>query len=191
MNIDLLRDQYCIETKKGIGFILSATIFWVLMVPVFFFENSILRIICYFAGGACIFPLGLLISKLLKALDYSDKSLGALGMILNAVQFLYFPIVWGAIFYQIEALPWFLAVISGAHLLSFGWLYRSKTYVISAIVISIGSAVIGIRFLSNTYLYIPIFQAVLFLVTSAFLGLELKKLKMNYSKQEQESLLRN
>lgn len=182
LNLDLLRDQYSLETKKGLGFILAATIFWTLMILVGFFENNTLRIICYFAGGATIFPLGLLISKLLNALEYTDKSLGALGAILNLIQILFFPLVWGAIFYKIEALPWFLAVISGAHLLPYGWLYRSKTYIFSAIVIAIGSAIIGIRFVSLTYIIIPIFQAVLFLGTSFLLGLELEKLKKTQHK---------
>lgn len=179
LNIDLLRDQYSVETKKGLGFIISATIFWMLMILVGFFENNTLRIICYFAGGAIIFPLGLLFSKLLNALEYTDNSLGVLGVILNIIQILFFPLVWGAIFYKIEALPWFLAVISGAHLLPYAWLYRSKTYIFSSIVIAIGSAIIGIRFDSQTYIFIPIFQTVLFLITSFFLGLELKNLRKN------------
>ena len=39
-----------------------------------------------------------------------------------------------------------LAVIFGAHLLPFGWLYRSKAYSIMSILISFSALVIGILF---------------------------------------------
>lgn len=183
MNIDLLREKYSLETKKGIGYILAAIIFWAAMIPVGIFESNILRIICYFVGGTFIFPLGLLMSKLMKALGYTDKTLGALGGILNIAQFLYYPLVWGAIFYKIEAFPWFLAVISGAHLLPYGWLYRSKAYVFSSIAITISSTVIGIRFQDQTYTVIPILMAFLLFPTFLWLKAEISQLELSIKEQ--------
>ncbi len=40
-----------------------------------------------------------------------------------------------------------LAIIFGAHLLPFGWLYRSRSYMVMSVVISLGTLIIGIKFL--------------------------------------------
>lgn len=39
-----------------------------------------------------------------------------------------------------------IAIIFGAHLLPFGWLYKSKVYIVAAVLIPVLSLAIGINF---------------------------------------------
>jgi len=49
----------------------------------------------------------------------------------------------GAVFLTPRSVPWFLAVLVGAHLLPYAWLYRSRAYLVASIGIPVASGLVG------------------------------------------------
>ena len=66
-----------------------------------------------------------------------------------------------------------LAMIFGGHLLPFGWLYMSRSYTISAIVITVGILVIGCKFTSEIVAALMVIYEIMF---SICLWMENKKI---------------
>ncbi len=68
-----------------------------------------------------------------------------------------------------------LAIIFGAHLLPFGWLYKSKSYMCLSIVIPITALIIGLNYNAAILSSIMIIFEIVF---SILLFLEIKKLPL-------------
>ena len=96
-----------------------------------------------------------------------------LGLINTMNQMLYLLIVMWAFNQKPEAMLMLFAMVFGAHLLPFSWLYESKTYLVMSLVTTIGSMVISIF---ATELYVGIFMIVCQIVMSILLLIECRKL---------------
>ena len=66
-----------------------------------------------------------------------------------------------------------LAMIFGAHLLPFGWLYKSKSYTILSIVIPIAALIVGVNFPAY---FVAGFMIAAEIIFSLLLSIEVKKL---------------
>lgn len=92
-------------------------------------------------------PIAFLISKIIKV-DFQNKGnpLTNLGVLFSLNQLLYLLIpMW--IFPTLpDKMVMIIAMIFGAHLLPFSWLYKSKSYVIFAVLIPIVALFIGLNF---------------------------------------------
>lgn len=88
-------------------------------------------------------PISWLIGKVLKV-DIFDKSnpLGNVGFLFTCNQFLYLLIV----MWVFSAVPDKMVMVFGAHLLPYSWLYKSLSYRIFAIAITIVSLIVGCIF---------------------------------------------
>jgi hypothetical protein len=68
-----------------------------------------------------------------------------------------------------------LAMIFGAHLLPYSWLYASKSYQVFAIFIPLASLLIG---LTLTPMYLALFMVLIELIFVATLSIELRKMQI-------------
>ena len=135
--INILRDDCITTQKKGIHFILSSVVIWGLILIAFMTDWPIFyKNLAIFACSVLLMPLALVFSKIL-GIDFSNKKnpLTNLGIIFSVNQIVYILIA----MWSFVAAPKFMimiyAIIFGAHLMPYGWLYRSKCYFIASITI--------------------------------------------------------
>lgn len=149
MNLDELRTDITKRTKKGLPFIIASVIIWcaVLVVWLLPIKNILTKNLLTFCCTAPLVPLAYMISKIIKAeFSIKDNPLSKLGLLFSCNQFLYILIaMW--IYYTVpNKMVMVLAIIFGAHLLPFGWLYKSKAYSVMSVLISFTMLIIGIMF---------------------------------------------
>lgn len=102
-----------------------------------------------FFATAHLMPLAFVISKLIDV-DFQNKDnpLTNLGVLLSAGQILYLLIAMWIYPTIPEKMLMVIAMIFGAHLLPYSWLYKSKSYMVFAIVIPFLALLLGITSLS-------------------------------------------
>lgn len=148
MNLEELRLDCAVKQKKGLHFILASIFIWCAVLIVQLMDIPILTKNLYtFCCTAPLLPLAFLISKIIKV-DFQNKGnpLTNLGILFSVNQILYLLIaMW---IYQAvpEKMLMIIAMIFGAHLLPYGWLYKSKTYIVLSVVISFLALIVGIEF---------------------------------------------
>ncbi|MGH4051544.1 MAG: DUF7010 family protein [Clostridium sp.] len=149
MNLDELRIDIAKQGKKGLHFIIASVIIWcvVLVIWLLPIENIITKNLLTFCVTAPLPPLAYTISKIIKA-EFSpkDNPLNKLGILFSANQFLYLLIAMWVYPTVPNKMVMVLAIIFGAHLLPFGWLYKSKAYSVMSVLISFTALIIGIMF---------------------------------------------
>ena len=161
--------------KKGLHFILSSVVIWALILCVHFSSMNIeLKNLITFCCSAVLFPLAWMLSKLLH-IDFEGKGnpLTKAGIIFSINQMLYILIAMWVYAAVPEKMLMVYAMIFGAHLMPFSWLYNSKSYLVLSIFIPIAALVIG---LLTTLWVLAAFMMVVELVFSILLYLECKKL---------------
>ena len=92
-------------------------------------------------------PLAYMISKLIKV-DFTNKGnpLTNLGVLFSLNQILYLLIAMWVYPTVPEKMVMVLAMIFGAHLLPYGWLYQSKSYLVLSVLIPVLVLIVGINF---------------------------------------------
>ncbi len=176
LEINTSREDIALRGKRGLHFILASIIIWcsifiIWLLPI---NDIATRNFLTFCFTAVLLPLAFLISKLIKAeFSTKDNPLNNLGIIFSCNQILYILIaIW---IYQAvpEKLVMILAIIFGAHLLPFGWLYKSKAYFAMAIIVSLTSLIIGVNF---SPIILALIMMLLEIVFSIWLYFEIKML---------------
>ena len=175
MHLEELRNDIIIKQKKGLPFICASVVIWLLILIVVALdlpqdkENMLV-----FCCSCPLMPISWLIGKALKT-DIFDKSnpLGNVGFLFTCNQFLYLLIVMWVFSAVPDKMVMVYAMVFGAHLFPYSWLYKSVSYRIFAIIIPIVSLVIGCLFsalwVAGTLLVAEIlFVAVLFLELRKF-----------------------
>lgn len=176
MNLNSLRQDCSIKQKKGLHFIIASIIIWAIVAMIHSTNLPILSKNFYtFFATAPLVPLAYLISKLIKV-DFKDSSnpLNQLGIIFSINQILYLLIaMW--IFPNVpDKMVMIIAMIFGAHLFPYGWLYQSKTYYIMAMIIPLIALFFGTQYHPNILAFIMIGVEILF---SVILYFEVRLLK--------------
>ena len=100
-----------------------------------------------FCCTAPLLPISFLISKMIKV-DFQNKSnpLTNLGVLFSINQILYLLIAMWIYPTIPEKMLMVIAIIFGAHLMPYSWLYKSKSYFVLSIVIPIVALVVGLKF---------------------------------------------
>jgi hypothetical protein len=175
MILEELRNDCAIKQKKGLHFILSSIIIWIIITLIHLTDLPILsKNLFTFCATAPLVPLAFMLSKVLK-IDFSDKTnpLNQLGLLFSFNQMLYLLIA----MWIYQAVPgkmvMVIAMIFGAHLLPYAWLYKSKIYMIMSILVPISALFIGLQYDAYVLGLVMIAFEVVF---SIFLSLEVKKL---------------
>jgi len=145
MNLEDLRIDCAIKQKKGIHFISASIVIWFFVLIVQALDLPILtKNLFTFCCTAPLLPLAFLISKFLK-IPFQDKTnpLNNLGILFSINQMLYLLIAMWVYPTVPEKMLMVIAMIFGAHLLPYSWLYKSKTYMIMSIIIPFASLIVG------------------------------------------------
>ena len=127
-----------------------------------------------FCCTAPLLPLAFLMSKLLK-IQFQDKSnpLNNLGILFSINQILYLLIAMWIYPTVPEKMLMVIAMIFGAHLLPYSWLYKSKTYMIMSVLIPIASLIVGCN---STRLILALMMLVFEIIFTALLIIENRKI---------------
>ena len=122
-----------------------------------------------------ILPISFLISKILK-IQFQDKSnpLNKLGILFSVNQMIYLLIAMWIYPTMPDKMLMVIAMIFGAHLLPYSWLYNSKTYMVLSIIIPILSLIVGLNFANYILATMMIVIEIIFSILLAF---ENKKIK--------------
>lgn len=154
-----LKLDNAVKAKKGLAFILASVIIWAAVLCVHVSSLPILtKNMLTFCCSAPLVPMAYLISKLIDV-DFQNKEnpLTTVGILLAVNQMLYILIAMWVYAAMPEKMLMVYAMIFGAHLLPYGWLYDSKSYYTLSVIIPILVLYVGCN-------YPPFFIALLMLV---------------------------
>ena len=141
-----LRRECAKQQKKGLHFILASIIIWAAVWIVHLTDLPIeTRNILTFCVACPLMPLAWMISKLIHV-DFQGKSnpLTSLGLLFSVNQILYILIAMWVFSAVPEKMLMVYAIIFGAHLMPYNWLYQSKSYMLMSIIVPILALVIGL-----------------------------------------------
>lgn len=142
-----LRTDCSVKQKKGLHFILASVIIWTAISLVHAFSLSIeSKNLFTFCCSASLMPLAFMISKFIKV-DFQNKSnpLTNLGIIFSVNQIIYILIAMWIFSAMPDKMLMVYAMIFGAHLLPYGWLYQSKAYFAMSVLIPVAALIIGLN----------------------------------------------
>ena len=148
MELEELHKDCAKRQKKGLHFILASVVIWGLILATHLTNLGIeTKNLITFCCSAVLFPLAWGLAKALK-IDFEGKGnpLTKAGIIFSVNQMLYILIAMWVYAAVPEKMLMVYAMIFGAHLMPFSWLYQSKSYLVLSIVIPILSLVVGLSF---------------------------------------------
>ena len=178
MNLKDLKKDCAQKQKKGIHFIIASVVIWIMVLIVQLTDLPILtKNLLTFCCTAPLLPIAFLISKILK-IQFQDKSnpLNYLGILFSANQMIYLLIAMWIYPTLPDKMLMVIAMIFGAHLLPYSWLYNSKTYMVLSIIIPILSLIVGLNFANYTLAIMMI----LIEIISVLLSFENKRIVNDY-----------
>lgn len=146
--INYMRKDSAMKNKRGIAFIGASIAVWlgVLLIQLMDVPIETRNLYSWFAV-ALLMPMALMLTKSLGIkMQNKENPLNKAGMLFTMNQILYICIVCWVYAAMPERMIMVLAMIFGGHLLPFSWLYSSKAYAVSAVIVVIGSLVLGCRF---------------------------------------------
>jgi hypothetical protein len=136
------RDRCIRLTRMGIGMPVAGFVYWLVfawLVSRFRIDSAVYM--AFFATGA-VFPLGAGLTRLFGGdLFAKSRSLTPLGLQLAAIQLFYWPVIILLAKVAPAWTPYVMAVLFGSHFLPYGWLYRSKGYMLLAILTAVATTV--------------------------------------------------
>lgn len=142
------RRDLAVKQKRGLHFIAASVIIWLAIAFVYSSAMPILtKNLFVFICTGILLPLAWGISKVLKV-NFSDNEnpLSNLGILFAVNQLLYLLIAMWIYPTIPDKMPMVIAIIFGAHLMPFSWLYKSKVYLLFSIVILFLALFIGLSF---------------------------------------------
>ena len=148
MDLDELRNDCALKQKKGLYIILASIVIWIAVFCVHLTDLPILaKNLLTFCCTAPLLPLSFILSKIIKV-DFQNKGnpLTNLGVLFSVNQILYLLIAMWIYPTVPEKMLMVIAIIFGAHLMPYSWLYKSKSYFILSIIIPIAALIIGLKF---------------------------------------------
>ena len=148
--------------KRGLHFIMASVVIWGLILAIQLTDLTMeQKNLFTFCCSAVLFPLAWGLSKVLK-IDFEGKGnpLTKAGILFSINQMLYILIAMWVFAAVPEKMLMVYAMIFGAHLMPFSWLYQSKGYLVFSIAIPILALIVGL-------MYAPFVLAIMMLVIEA------------------------
>lgn len=172
-----MKTEAMILQKKGAPFMMASVVIWTLvtivrMLPVDLATKNLYTFYCQ----GMLLPCVLIFSKIIGAHVFKNRNnpFNKLGFINTANQMLYLLIVMWAFNQKPDAMLMLFAMVFGAHLLPFSWLYDSKTYLVMSLVTTFGSMIISI-FAGEVWM--GLFMIVCQIIMSVLLLIECRKVE--------------
>ena len=175
-NLEELRNDLLVKQKKGLPFIFASCVLWALISVVCALDIPVMtRNLLVFCCACPLFPLAILVGKIIgvNVLE-KENPLSKLLILFTANQFLYLLIVMWVFSAVPEKMVMIHAMVFGAHLLPYSWIYRSKAYLVVAIVIPVVSLILGI---STGALPVALFVEAVEIVFAVILFREIKAIR--------------
>ena len=148
MDLDALRKDCARKQKKGLPFILTSVLIWTGILCVHLTGLPILtKNLLTFCCAAPLVPIAFLVSKLI-GVDFQgkDNPLTKLGLIFTVNQIVYLLIAMWVYHAMPEKMLMVFAMIFGAHLMPYSWLYMSKSYFVFSIAVPVLALIVGLMF---------------------------------------------
>ncbi|MBP0968664.1 MAG: hypothetical protein J5744_00805 [Oscillospiraceae bacterium] len=176
MDIDALRDDIALRQKKGLPYIIGSVVIWILIAVVCSLDIPVMtRNMLVFCCSCPLLPIAWLAGKALKIDIFGKENpLGNLGFIFTMNQILNLLIVMWVYAAVPEKMVMVYAMVFGAHLLPYSWLYRSRAYFIYAVAVPLISLIVGIYW---NALWLCCLMILLELVFVIILSAEVRKLE--------------
>jgi hypothetical protein len=148
MTVDELRLDIAKEQKNGIPFIAASIVLWGMITIVTLLDIPIKQQnMLVFCCSCPLMPLAMIIGKIIKVDLFSKKNpLSKVGFLFTMNQMLYILIVMWVFNAVPEKMVMVYAMVFGAHLLPYSWLYISNAYKIFSIIIPIIALISGVLF---------------------------------------------
>ena len=171
-----LKTEAMILQKKGLPFMMASVVIWTAVTIVRTLPVDVMtkNLYTFYCPGLLI-PCVVIFSLMIGARPFSKRKnpFNKLGLLNTMNQMLYLLIVMWAFNQKPEAMLMLFAMVFGAHLLPFSWLYESKTYLVTSIVTTLGAMIISIF---APEIYVGIFMIACQAVMCVLLMIECRKL---------------
>lgn len=164
MALQELRVDNMEKQKKGMHFIFASVVIWVAVLVIHMSSLPIMTKNLYtFFCSAPLVPLAYLVSRLI-GVDFQNKGnpFSSLGLLFSLNQMLYILIAMWVYAAVPEKMLMVYAMIFGAHLLPYGWLYQSKVYYVLSVLISILVLAVGVNAPSSVLAGLMLSMEILF-----------------------------
>jgi len=177
MTLEELKSDLIKDAHKGYPLFIAGALYWAVMCILGLFIEGKMLALCYLLGIGGIFPLGVLISRMLNINLFSKNPLSALGGIVGGIQAFFMPL-WIVIYIEFYALlPMAIGLLAASHFLPYAWIYKSKTYLLFTIVMAIVSFIFGYIFNEMAFTVLPILLSIIYVVNVGGLIAETRKHK--------------
>lgn len=147
--LNKLKEENATSQKKGLPFMMASVLIWtiILIIRLLDMKTGAMNL-ATFCCSVLLLPLAFVFSKVLKADIFKkmENPIAKLGFLATLNQMLYIVIVMWAYSDCPQAMLMIYAMVFGAHLLPFGWLYDTKSYTVVSIVETIAAMVINLVF---------------------------------------------
>lgn len=170
-----LRHEASVIQKKGAPFMMASVIIWIMitiirLLPLSLYGMNLLTFCC----SVLLIPLAFLSSKIIGAdiFKKTDNPVNKLGILCTANQMLYILIAMWAFSMNPESMLMIYAMVFGAHLMPFSWVYESKTYLVMSIVATLGALITACAFGG---VVMSAFMIICQVITSVLLLVECRK----------------
>ena len=173
--LESFQNDIIFEAKKGFPLLIAgAVVFLIFTIMHFIFPIEAVRLIWIFGLGA-IFPIGILISKMLGVnLNSTGNPLGILGGIVAAPQAFYIP-VFIIVYMNIpEYLPFTIGLLAGSHFLPYIWIYKSKAYLFVTLGTCFSALILGGFFVDYAFTIVPLAISIVYGIGVLLILRELK-----------------
>lgn len=146
--MDELRDDCALKQKRGMHFIIASVMIWAGITAVHLSSMNIMaKNLFTFCLSAPLMPIAFAVSKMMK-IDFQNKSnpLTPLGILFSVNQIVYLLIAMWVYNALPEKMLMVYAMIFGAHLMPYSWLYRSPSYMVLSVLVPILALMLGLSF---------------------------------------------
>jgi hypothetical protein len=177
-----LKLELSVKAKNGLDFITSAGLVWAILAFVWTLPYLPQQKAFFtFCLGGLVLPLAWLLSKVFHTTwTFPHNPLQPLGLWLNFAQLFYFPLLMVIYARQPGYFIMSYAIITGAHLFPYAWLYHARVYAVLAGAMAAGSMVLGLRLGSHQAYLIPTFMAGAFTLLGLLLLVAYKRNNVQY-----------
>lgn len=176
-NFVALKTELQLKAKNGIDFITAAGIVWFLIYIIWNLEHTAFnKSVFTFMVGAVLLPLAFVFSKVFKTQwKLKENPLQPLGLWLNFAQLIYFPFLFFLLMEDPDHFVMGYAIITGAHLFPYAWLYDEMGYAVVAVLISLGSYLMALNMEAHQVSYIPLATSIVLLLFAIWIFLRIRK----------------
>ncbi len=177
-NLKDTRYELSVRAQKGYPILLSGALFFLVLAILSLYIPKDALYLLWVVGLGMIFPLGIIIGKLLKIdIITKDNPLGTLGGIVAGMQAFFIPVFIMVYQNNPEWLPFTVGLLGASHFLPYYWIYDSKAYLFLAIATGLVAFVAGGTFIGSAFLVTPLGIAAVYAITVVLILKENRKLR--------------